>query len=65
MHLLITSGLDPSSMKLTNALEGLYEAWDTFYDEVTDTEQNTPLTVTIIYKPKDSVIQILLYLQTL
>jgi len=76
VQLLLTSGLNPSSEEFHEALEGLNEAWESYFDELPKTgidywgeeseiDHNTPLTGLILDSPTHPVSQMLLYLYSL
>ena len=76
MQLLLTSGLNPSSEEFHEALEGLNEAWESYFDELPKTgidywgeeseiDHNTPLPLEILISPDHPVCEMILYLYTI
>ena len=76
--MLLGSGLNPSSEEFHDALEGLQEAWESYFEELgpmitykdnygkeREIDHNAPLNTYILSNPDHPVSEIILYLYTI
>lgn len=59
-----SSGLNPTSNEFQEAYKGQCEAWDSYFDQITETDHNTKLTEDIFENPTSHVSETCLYLYT-